>query len=94
MPGSELGLLSSFDHDDVISKLSLDLDKLGASRGACLKCISRLLKLGIQTALGLPSKRTTLSGLIFRELARNLVKLDALVELCQSFLLLGVLLTL
>lgn len=78
----------------MIPKLSLDLDKLGTGRGARLKNKSSLLKLGIQAALGLPSKRTALSGLVLGELARNLVKLDALVELCQGFLLLGVLLTL
>lgn len=78
----------------MIPKLSLDLDKLGASRGARLKDKSCLLKLWIQAALGFPSKRTALSGLVLGELTRNLVKLDAFVELCQGLFLLGVLLTL
>jgi hypothetical protein len=78
----------------MIPKLSLDLDKLGAGRGAWLEDKSCLLKLGIQAALGLPSKRTALPRLVLGELARDLVKLDALVELCQGLFLLGVLLAL
>lgn len=78
----------------MIPKLGLDLYKLGAGRGARLEDKGGLLKLGIQAALGLPPQRAALPGLVLGELARDVVKLDALVELRQGLLLLGVLLTL
>ena len=43
-------------HDNVISKAGLDLDELWTGCRAWFKSKSNLFKLGVQTALGLPTQ--------------------------------------
>lgn len=49
--------LPPLNHDDMISKGSLDLSILGVSRRASFKLKSNILKCRIQPALSLPSER-------------------------------------
>lgn len=51
--------LPALNHDDVISKPSLDLSILGISRCASFKFKSNILKCRVQPTLRLPSKRSS-----------------------------------
>lgn len=85
---------SKTHHDDVVPKPRLCLPNGRAARRARLEPERDLLKLWVQAAAGLPSQRAALPRLVLGELARHLVKLDAVADLGQGLFLLGVLLAL
>lgn len=80
-----LPLFPSFDHNEVVSKWSFGIANVWFAGGAGFQVKGDLLELGMETAFCLPTERTSLSRLVFREVSGYLIKSRPSVDFRESF---------